>query len=238
MEVDVTRLLRAWSSGDSQALNALTPLVYEELDKLAHWHMRLENPGPTLQTTALVNEAYLRLVDMRQVSWRDRAHFFALASRVIRHVLVDAARSRLSLKRGADASPEALDEDLLVSENPPADIIALDDALRTLSTIDERKNQVVELRFFGGLTVEEAGEVLGLSAETVKRDWKLVKAWTPAMGHVCWPALEADVERLVVVSHRLSRLRPVCTSGQRFRRAPYRLHWMREFSIEGVIHER
>ena len=177
MEADVTRLLRAWSSGDSEALNALTPLVYEELHRRAHWHMRRENPGHTLQTTALVNEAYLRLVDMRQVSWRDRAHFFALASRVIRHVLVDAARSRRSLKRAADASPEALDENLPVSENPPADIIALDDALRPLSTNDQRKRQVVELRFFGGLTVEEAAEVLGVSAETVKRDWKLAKAW-------------------------------------------------------------
>jgi len=177
MEADVTRLLRAWSSGDSEALNALTPLVYEELHRRAHWQMRRENPGHTLQTTALVNEAYLRLVDMRQVSWRDRAHFFALASRVIRHVLVDAARSRRSLKRGADAAPEAFDENLPVSESPPADIIALDDALRTLSTIDERKSQVIELRFFGGLTVEEAAEVLGVSAETVKRDWKLAKAW-------------------------------------------------------------
>ena len=177
MEADVTRLLRAWSGGDSEALTALTPLVYEELHRRAHWHMRRENAGHTLQTTALVNEAYLRLVDMRQVSWRDRAHFFALASRVIRHVLVDAARSRRSLKRGADACPEAIDEDLLISENPPADIIALDDALRALSAVDQRKNQVVESRFFGGLTVEETAEVLGVSAETVKRDWKLAKAW-------------------------------------------------------------
>ena len=177
MEADVTRLLRAWSNGDSEALNALTPLVYEELHRRAHWHMRRENPGHTLQTTALVNEAYLRLVDMRQVSWRDRAHFFALASRLIRHVLVDAARSRRSLKRGADAMPEALDDDLLVSANPVADIIALDDALRALSAIDERKNRVVELRFFGGLTVDETAEVLSVSPETVKRDWKLAKAW-------------------------------------------------------------
>ncbi len=177
MEADVTRLLRAWSSGDSEALNALTPLVYEELHRRAHWHMRRENPGHTLQTTALVNEAYLRLVDLRQVSWRDRAHFFALASRVIRHVLVDAARSRRSQKRGADASPEALNDDLQIAENPLADIVALDDALTALSAIDARKNQVVELRFFGGLTVEESAEVLGVSAETVKRDWKLAKAW-------------------------------------------------------------
>jgi RNA polymerase sigma factor (TIGR02999 family) len=177
MEADVTRLLRAWSSGDSEALDALTPLVYEELHRRAHGYMRRENPGHMLQTTALVNEAYLRMVDLRQVSWRDRAHFFALASRVIRHVLVDAARSRRSLKRGADALPAALDEDLLVSETPPADIIALDDALQALSAIDDRKNQVVELRFFGGLTVEETAEVLGVSPETVKRDWKLAKAW-------------------------------------------------------------
>ena len=177
MEADVTRLLRAWSGGDADALNALTPLVYEELHRRAHWHMRRENPGHTLQTTALVNEAYLRLVDMRQVSWRDRAHFFALASRVIRHVLVDAARSRRSLKRGADAAPAALDDDLLIATNPVADIIALDDALRALSAVDERKNKVVELRFFGGLTVEETAEVLSVSPETVKRDWKLARAW-------------------------------------------------------------
>jgi RNA polymerase sigma-70 factor, ECF subfamily len=177
MEADVTGLLRAWSSGDAEALNALTPLVYAELHRRAHWHMRRENPGHTLQTTALVNEAYLRLVDMRRVSWRDRAHFFALASRVIRHVLVDAARSRRSLKRGADAAPASLDDDLLVSTNPLAEIIALDDALRALTVVDERKNKVVELRFFGGLTVEETAEVLSVSPETVKRDWKLARAW-------------------------------------------------------------
>jgi RNA polymerase sigma factor (TIGR02999 family) len=177
MEADVTRLLRAWSGGDPSALNALTPLVYEELHRRAHLLMRRENPGHTLQTTALVNEAYLRLVDLRQVSWRDRAHFFALASRVIRHVLVDAARSRRSLKRGADQPPVAIDQDLLVSVTPPADILALDDALRALAAVDDRKKQVVELRFFGGLTVEETAEVLGVSPETVKRDWKLAKAW-------------------------------------------------------------
>ena len=177
MEADVTRLLRAWSGGDSEALTALTPLVYEELHRRAHWHMRRENAGHTLQTTALVNEAYLRLVDMRQVSWRDRAHFFALASRVIRHVLVDAARSRRSLKRGGDAPPEALDDDVLVSEKPPADIIALDDALRALSAIDERKSQVVELRFFGGLTLHEAADCLGISLSTADRAWRFARAW-------------------------------------------------------------
>jgi RNA polymerase sigma factor (TIGR02999 family) len=177
MDADVTRLLRAWSSGDAGALHALTPLVYEELHRRAHWYMRREHAEHTLQTTALVNEAYMRLVDLRQVSWRDRAHFFALASRVIRHVLVDAARARRSLKRGADMSPAPIADDLLVSVTPSADIIALDDALRALAAFDDRKNQVVELRFFGGLTVEETAEVLGVSPETVKRDWKLARAW-------------------------------------------------------------
>ena len=172
-----TGLLLKWGQGDEEALARLIPLVYDELHRIARKHMGHEGVGHSLQATALVNEAYLRLVDMRKVSWRDRAHFFALASRVIRHVLVDAARSRRSLKRGADGSPEALDEDVPVFENPLADIIALDDALRALAAIDERKNQVVELRFFGGLTVEETAEVLGVSAETVKRDWKLAKAW-------------------------------------------------------------
>ena len=174
---EITVLLKAWGGGDSTALDRLAPVVYEELRRMARRYMRNERTGHSLQTTALVNEAYLRLVDMRTVSWRDRAHFFALASRVIRHVLVDAARSRRSLKRGADAAPEALNEELLISENPVTDIIALDDALKALSAIDERKNQVVELRFFGGLTVEETAEVLRVSAETVKRDWKLAKAW-------------------------------------------------------------
>lgn len=177
MDADVTQLLRAWSGGDADALNALTPLVYDELHRRAHWHMRREHQGHTLQTTALVNEAYLRLVDLRQVSWRDRAHFFALASRVIRNVLVDAARSRRSAKRGADVPAAVFDEDLMVSITPPADVIALDDALRALAAVDERKSQVIELRFFGGLTVEETAAVLHVSPETVKRDWKLAKAW-------------------------------------------------------------
>ena len=174
---DVTQLLRAWSEGDSEALAALTPLVYEELHRRAHWHMARERPGQTLQTTALVNEAYVRLMDIRDVSWRDRAHFFALASRMIRRVLVDAARARISAKRGGGAPEAPFDELLMVSREPPADILALDDALNALTTIDQRKDQVVELRFFGGLTVEEAADVLRVSFETVKRDWKLAKAW-------------------------------------------------------------
>jgi RNA polymerase sigma factor (TIGR02999 family) len=130
-----------------------------------------------LQTTALVNEAYMRLVDLRDVSWRDRAHFFALASRLIRHVLVDAARSRRSLKRGGDTPETTFDETLMGPDAPRADLIALDDALNALSAIDQRKGQVVELRFFGGLTVEETADVLRVSPETVKRDWKLARAW-------------------------------------------------------------
>ena len=177
MDVDVTQLLRAWSGGDADALNVLTPLVYDELHRRAHQYMQRELAGHTLQTTALVNEAYVRLIDLRQVSWRDRAHFFALASRVIRHVLVDAARSRRSQKRGADAGTTVFDEDLMVSMTPTADLIALDDALVALAAIDERKSRVIELRFFGGLTVDEAADVLGVSPETVKRDWKLAKAW-------------------------------------------------------------
>lgn len=174
---DVTQLLRAWSEGDRQALEKLTPLVYAELHRRAHWQMANERSGQTLQTTALVNEIYLQLVDLRGVTWRDRAHFFALSSRLIRRVLIDAARAKAAQKRGGQASHVELDENLLVSQEPRADVIALDDALTALAAIDERKSQVVELRFFGGLGIEETSEVLKVSAETVKRDWKLAKAW-------------------------------------------------------------
>jgi RNA polymerase sigma factor (TIGR02999 family) len=174
---EITQLLRAWSAGASQALDKLTPLVYEELHRRAHWHMARERAGQTLQTTALVNETYVRLVDLRDVSWRDRAHFFALASRLIRRVLIDAARARASLKRGGGATELPLDETFLVSNEPRADLLALDDALNALDAVDPRKAQVVELRFFGGLTTDEAADVLHVSAETVKRDWKLAKAW-------------------------------------------------------------
>jgi RNA polymerase sigma factor (TIGR02999 family) len=174
---DVTQLLRAWSEGDTQALEQLTPLVYQELHRRAHWHMARENAGHTLQATALVNEIYVRMVDLRGVSWRDRAHFFAMSSRLIRQVLIDAARSKHAQKRGGQSPHVAIDESLLVSDEPRADVIALDDALSSLATIDPRKSRVVELRFFGGLDIEETAEVLGVSAETVKRDWKLAKAW-------------------------------------------------------------
>jgi RNA polymerase sigma factor (TIGR02999 family) len=174
---DITQLLRAWGEGDSGALAALTPLVYQELYRRAQWHMARENPGHTLQATALVNEIYVRMVDVRGVSWRDRAHFFAVSSRLIRQILIDAARSRNAQKRGGQSPHVPIDESLLVSEEPPADLIALDDALTALAAFDHRKSQVVELRFFGGLEIEETAEVLGVSPETVKRDWKLAKAW-------------------------------------------------------------
>jgi len=174
---DVTQLLRAWSEGDTHALAQLTPFVYQELYRRAHWHMAREQVGHTLQATALVNEIYIRMVDLRGVSWKDRAHFFALSSRLIRQILIDAARAKHAQKRGGQSPHVAIDESLLVSEEPRADLIALDDALSTLAAIDPRKSQVVELRFFGGLDIEETAEVLGVSPETVKRDWKLAKAW-------------------------------------------------------------
>ena len=174
---DVTQLLRAWSEGDQLALEKLTPLVYQELHRRAHRQMAQERPGQILQTTAIVNEIYVQLIDLRGVSWRDRAHFFALASRLIRHVLIDAARSKGSLKRGAGSPHVALDENMLVSAEPLADIVALDEALTALGAVDQRKSQVVELRFFGGLGIEETAEVLKVSPETVKRDWRLAKAW-------------------------------------------------------------
>jgi RNA polymerase sigma factor (TIGR02999 family) len=173
----VTQLLRAWGEGDSGALAQLTPLVYQELYRRAHWHMARENAGHTLQATALVNEIYVRMVDLRGVSWRDRAHFFALSSRLIRQVLIDSARTKHAQKRGGHSPHVEIDEAFLVSTEPRADLIALDDALKALAAIDPRKSQVVELRFFGGLDVEETAEVLGVSPETIKRDWKLAKAW-------------------------------------------------------------
>jgi RNA polymerase sigma factor (TIGR02999 family) len=174
---DVTRLLRAWSEGDPHALEELTPLVYRELHRRAHWHMARERSGHLLQTTALVNEIYVRMVDIRGVSWRDRAHFFAISSKLIRRVLIDAARAKGAQKRGGAVASLPLDEGLAVSDEPRADLLALDDALTALAAIDGRKSQVVELRFFGGLGVEETADVLKVSPETVKRDWRLAKAW-------------------------------------------------------------
>jgi len=173
----VTELLRAWGQGDAQALDRLTPLVYQELRRIAGRYMARERRDHTLQATALVNEAYLRLVDAKEVSWHDRAHFFAISSQTMRRILVDFARARHSRKRGSGAKPMSLEESLVVQGQPGADLVALDDALNALAAVDPRKSRVVELRFFGGLSVEETAEVLTVSPETVKRDWKLAKAW-------------------------------------------------------------
>lgn len=174
---DITQLLRAWSDGDEQALETLTPLVYEELHQAAQRYMVREAAGHTLQATSLVNEVYLRLVDVREVSWQNRAHFLAVCARLMRRILIDLARSWRYLKRGGEAQQVSLDEALLVSEEPRADLLALDDALNGLSAFDQRKGQVVELRFFGGLSAEETAEVLKVSPETVLRDWRLAKDW-------------------------------------------------------------
>jgi RNA polymerase sigma-70 factor, ECF subfamily len=175
--VEITRLLNAWSEGDQSALERLMPFVYEELRRLAHRYMNRERVGHTLQTTALVNEAYVRLVDMPNVRWQSRSHFFAISARLMRRILVDFARSRQYLKRGGKTLHVQLDEATLVATEKGPDLIALDDALTALATVDERKSKVVEMRFFGGMTVEETAEVLGISPETVMRDWKTAKVW-------------------------------------------------------------
>jgi RNA polymerase sigma factor (TIGR02999 family) len=172
----VTELLLAWRSGDEPALARLTPLVHQELQRIARRCLRNERQGHTLQATALVNEAYLRLVDTRQVDWQNRAHFLAMAARLMRRVLVEAARARQAQKRGGSAIRLTL-TDALATSDRGRDLVALDDALSELAGIDPRRSQVVELRFFGGLTVEETAAVLAVSPETVMRDWKLARAW-------------------------------------------------------------
>jgi RNA polymerase sigma factor (TIGR02999 family) len=173
----VTELLLAWGQGDESALERLMPMVHEELHRLARREMRGERTGHTLQTTALVNEAYLRLIDARRVHWHDRAHFFALSARLMRRILVDHARSRQYLKRGGGAKQITLDDALVVAEARSADLIALDDALQALAAVDPRKSQVIEMRYFGGLTVDETAEALSISPETVTRDWRFGKVW-------------------------------------------------------------
>jgi len=174
---DITQLLRAWGTGDEHALEELTPLVYDELRKAAKRQMAKERDGHTLQTTALINEVYLRLVNLDDVSWQDRAHFFAICARLMRRILTDYARSRSYLKRGGDARRVTLDEALMVSADPSLDLVALEGALTKLGEVDSRKSSVVELRFFGGLTLKETAAVLKVSADTVTRDWNLAKAW-------------------------------------------------------------
>jgi RNA polymerase sigma factor (TIGR02999 family) len=173
----VTGLLLKWSQGDDGALEKLIPLVHQELHRIARRHMAHERPGHSLQATALVNEAYLRLIDAKAVAWHDRAHFLAVAARVMRHILVDHARSRHYLKRGGHAAKVTFDEALVVSNEPRQELVALDEALEALAKFDERKSRVIELRFFGGLSVEETATVLKVSPDTVMRDWRLAKAW-------------------------------------------------------------
>jgi RNA polymerase sigma-70 factor, ECF subfamily len=172
----VSTLLRAWTDGDRSALDQLTPIVYDELYRLARRYMRLERAGHSLQTTALVHEAYMRLVDYKRMQWNNRAHFFAVSAQLMRRILVEHSR-RHNLKRGGNAQHVSLDETAIVGGNRSADLVALDDAMNELARLDERKARVVEMRFFGGLSVEETAEVLKVSAITVLRDWSTAKAW-------------------------------------------------------------
>jgi RNA polymerase sigma factor (TIGR02999 family) len=174
---DVTRLLEAWNAGDEGALERLLPLVHAELRRIAHNQLRHETPGLTLQPTALVNEAYLRLVHITRMTWHDRAHFFAMCSRLMRQILVDAARARRGAKRGGGVIRVSLDADVLPAGNSMPDVIALNDALEALEALDPRKCRVVELRFFTGLSVEETAAVLDVSTDTVSRDWAFAKTW-------------------------------------------------------------
>jgi len=174
---NVTALLLDWRGGDEGAVERLLPLVHDELRRIARRHMAGERPDHVLQATALVNEAYLRLVDVRRVQWQDRAHFFAMAARVMRRILVDFARAQKNQKRGGALRRVTLDQNLPIASETPEDVIAIDEALTSLAAQYERKSQVVELRFFGGLSVEETADVLKISQETVMRDWKFAKNW-------------------------------------------------------------
>jgi RNA polymerase sigma-70 factor, ECF subfamily len=173
----ITQLLQAWRQGDERALEKLTPQVYRELHRAAKGCMAREREGHTLQTTALINELYLRLSDLKLIDWQNRAHFFALCARQMRRILTDQARARQSHKRGNGAQRVSLDVALVVAPARSPDLVAVDDALNRLAMVDERKSRVVEMRFFGGLSVEETAEVLKVSPETVMRDWRLAKAW-------------------------------------------------------------
>jgi RNA polymerase sigma-70 factor, ECF subfamily len=174
---EVTQLLRAWGEGDASACDQLYRVVYSELRRLAHRYMHRENPGHTLQTTALVNEAYLRLAHSSDVDWKDRAHFFAVSANIMRRILIDEARARRAERRGGDAQQVTLDDLVDIPQAPTQDLLALDEALDRLARVDERKTKVVELRYFGGLSVEETAHVLKVSQDTVLRDWRLAKAW-------------------------------------------------------------
>jgi len=174
---NLTGLLFEWRQGDEAALDKLTPLVYDELRRIAHRYVQRERDGHTLQTTALVNEAYLRLAGQRKIEWQSRAHFFAVTAQVMRHILIDHARRRHYAKRGGDAEHVPLDEAAAMSAQRAAELVALDEALDELAKLDPRKSRVVELRYFGGLSMEETAEVLEVSLMTVRRDWRVAKAW-------------------------------------------------------------
>ena len=173
----VTQLLNDWQDGDRAALDKLTPLVYDELRRIAHRYVQRERNGHTLQTTALVNEAYLRLAGQEKTAWQNRAHFFAVTAQVMRHILIDHARRRRYLKHGGELQQVSLDQASLMSEERAAELVALDEALAELKQLDPRKSRVVELRYFGGLSLEEAANTLGVSVMTVRRDWRAAKAW-------------------------------------------------------------
>jgi RNA polymerase sigma factor (TIGR02999 family) len=173
----VTKLLIKWSDGDKTALDQLIPLVHSELRRMARRYMGRQSPGHTLQTSALINEAYLRLVDQQSVEWKDRAHFLAVSAQIMRNILIDHARKYRYLKRGGGARKIELDEAAAMAEQRAAEFVALDDALSQLATVDERKSQVVELRFFGGLNIEETAEVMKISPATVQREWRAARAW-------------------------------------------------------------
>jgi RNA polymerase sigma factor (TIGR02999 family) len=174
---EVTQLLIAWSNGEEEALEKLVPLVYDELRRIARRYMRREPAGHTLQTTALVNEAYLRMIEQKGMKWQNRAHFFAISAQLMRRILVGMARARHAHKRGGEARQVSLDEALVISEERASELVALDEAMNELAALDPRRSRVVELRYFGGLSVEETAEVLKISPETVMRDWKRAKAW-------------------------------------------------------------
>ena len=176
-DADITALLVDWNNGDKSAMERLLPLVERELHRLAHNYMRRENPDHTLQTTALINETYLRLIDQRKVQWQNRAHFFGIAAQIMRRILLNYARDQNRMKRGGRTIHVSLSEAMVMPAEKDRELIALNDALTRLEAIDERKGKVVELRYFGGLSVEETAEVLGISPETAKRDWRMAKAW-------------------------------------------------------------
>src|SRR5688572_30155447 len=174
---NVTRLLQDWGKGDQQALEELLPLIYNELRRLAHNFLYRERPEHTLQTTALVHEAYLKLIDQRDARWQNRAHFFAIAAQAMRRILIDSARRHAAMKRGGPAEKLSLDEAVSVSVEPDANLLALDEALNALAEIDPQQSRIVELRYFGGLTIEETAEVMKTSPATIKREWAMARAW-------------------------------------------------------------